>query len=307
VQVVDRWHLLKNLGDTVQDVLEHFRSWLFKSITVQETSAISTPSTRNTKTEQQRLDNISRRRALYDEIMALARQGLKQSLIADRMGVSRRTVQRFVAAPAFPERKRRRSDMGIIEPFIAEVIQCFEADCHNAFEIHRRLTALGYTGSYGTVNNTVKRLRQGLPARKPPRPAAPQHSQRYAPRQAKWLFTLRPEKLKQEEVADLKLMLAHPELSQLYELTQRCEIIVREQQVQAFDQWLLQAEASTFPAFHRFANGLRQDYAEVKAALMLPWSNGQVEGQVNRLKLMKRIMYGRANFDLLRQRVLQRV
>lgn len=71
-----------------------------------------------------------------------------------------------------------------------------------------------------------------------------------------------------------------------------------------FDAWLETSESSKIAPLKTFAAGLKRDYTEVKAALELPWSNGQTEGQVNKLKLIKRQMYGRANFDLLRQRVL---
>ena len=73
------------------------------------------------------------------------------------------------------------------------------------------------------------------------------------------------------------------------------------------DSWLTQAEHSSLPEFKKMANGIRQDYAAVKAAFSSKWSNGQVEAQVNCLKLQKRIVFGRANFDLLRLRVLSRV
>ena len=72
------------------------------------------------------------------------------------------------------------------------------------------------------------------------------------------------------------------------------------------DSWLTQAEHSSLPEFKKMAKGIRQDYAAVKAAFSSRWSNRQVEAQVNCLKLQKRLMFGRANFDLLRQRVLQR-
>ena len=73
------------------------------------------------------------------------------------------------------------------------------------------------------------------------------------------------------------------------------------------DSWLTQAQRSGLPEFKKMAHGIRQDYAAVKAAFASEWSQGQVEAQVNCLKLQKRIVFGRANFDLLRLRVLSRV
>ena len=83
--------------------------------------------------------------------------------------------------------------------------------------------------------------------------------------------------------------------------------MVREHQADKLDSWVREAEASTIPELGSFAAGLQRDKAAILAALSLPYSSGQVEGQINRLKLIKRSMYGRANFDLLRQRVLARV
>ena len=80
--------------------------------------------------------------------------------------------------------------------------------------------------------------------------------------------------------------------------------MVRERTGQRFDAWLTRATSSGITELDRFARGLTDDRAAVEAGLTLEWSNGQTEGQVNKLKLLKRQMYGRANFDLLRLHLL---
>jgi transposase len=80
--------------------------------------------------------------------------------------------------------------------------------------------------------------------------------------------------------------------------------MIHERQPEELDEWLRDAETCSLAAIRHFAIRLRQDYPAVRASLSFEWSNGQVEGQVNRLKTIKRQMYGRANFDLLRLRVL---
>jgi transposase len=125
-----------------------------------------------------------------------------------------------------------------------------------------------------------------------------------SPRQAAWLL-LRPEKLKGEEkkvVDDLYQFL--PEVSGAQALARGFFAIVRERKADALRAWLIEALKSQLPEFVKFANGIMQDLQAVKAALTYEWSQGQVEGQVNRLKLLKRQMYGRAKLDLLRARVL---
>jgi transposase len=94
------------------------------------------------------------------------------------------------------------------------------------------------------------------------------------------------------------------EVQTAYALAQAFIQMVRQRTAAHFDDWLARSEAANIPELQSFAAGSRRVLAAVRAALALPESNGQVEGQINRLKFIKRSMYGRANFDLLRQRVL---
>ncbi len=97
---------------------------------------------------------------------------------------------------------------------------------------------------------------------------------------------------------------ADAKVAEAYVLGQRFSDMIRERQSEALLPWLEDAGKSGIGALTGFARGIKQDLAAVTNALSLPWSNGQTEGQVNRLKLIKRQMYGRANFDLLRRRVI---
>jgi len=96
------------------------------------------------------------------------------------------------------------------------------------------------------------------------------------------------------------------ELATTIRLAQAFGAMVRNRQATEFDAWLAQMDACGLAAFERLARGMRQDEAAIRAALTLPWSTGPVEGTINRLKMIKRSMYGRAKLDLLRQRVLLR-
>jgi transposase len=97
---------------------------------------------------------------------------------------------------------------------------------------------------------------------------------------------------------------ADEEVAEAYTLSHRFTDIVRKHQSGSLLQWLEDVSKSGINALKGFARGIKQDLTAVINALSLPWSNGQTEGQVNRLKLIKRQMYGRANFDLLRKRVI---
>ena len=152
-------------------------------------------------------------------------------------------------------------------------------------------------------------LRRGESVREKaaPAPLAPSAptSQCYTPRQAAFLFLRPPTELTSAEQDDLLRMQAKDDiLSTIYVLTQDFAAMLRERQGEHLDGWLERAATSDCPDLQRFANGIRRDYAAVRAGLTLEWSQGPVEGQVTRLKLVKRQMYGRAKLDLLRQRVV---
>lgn len=111
----------------------------------------------------------------------------------------------------------------------------------------------------------------------------------------------------EEEREYLRQLCNHePTIAIAYELAQDCAEMARERKGQAFDAWLTRVTTSGITELKRFARGLVEDRTAVEAGLTLEWSNGRTEGQVNKLKLLKRQMYGRANFDLLRPRASSR-
>jgi transposase len=128
-----------------------------------------------------------------------------------------------------------------------------------------------------------------------------------SPREATWML-LQPEELNDEQQSIVeKLCQLFPAIGRAKELAQEFSRIVRERLPHQFNGWLRAAMQSSLKEFESFAHGLSEDYEAVKNALRYEWSNGQLEGQVNRLKLIKRLMYGRAKFDLLRARVLHSI
>ena len=128
-----------------------------------------------------------------------------------------------------------------------------------------------------------------------------------SPSRAAWLLVKEPTLLNDREKAALaRMMVADSQVAPTAQLAQCFVTMVKQQEADKLESWLEDAMASGLHSFISFANGIRQDFAAVFNALSSIWSNGQVEGQVNRLKFIKRIMYGRANFDLLRKRVLYR-
>ena len=147
----------------------------------------------------------------------------------------------------------------------------------------------------------ARNKRTGLPPQRAsnPRPHAP------TPHTLTWLVLKRPERLDGDEQAQLQaVQQVEPKLAEVVMLAQEFAVMVRERAAERLDGWLERVASSGVGALKSFASGIRRDYAAVHAGLSLPYSNGVVEGNVNRLKYVKRQMYGRANFDLLRKRVL---
>jgi hypothetical protein len=132
-----------------------------------------------------------------------------------------------------------------------------------------------------------------------------------------WIMTAAPNRLSATDGAVLARIVHDPDAATLHGLVQRFVALVREagtkgngsfahgiQRLAAFEAWIVEAKASDIRAAQTFASGLVVDAAAVRAALAMPWSNAQSEGQITKLKLIKRLIYGRAGFDLLRRRVL---
>ena len=165
--------------------------------------------------------------------------------------------------------------------------------------IHRDLITKGYKGSYESVRHLIISLRPGDRH-------APVHSEApISSRQATWLFLRRPEDLKAKEQDQvIKLRQLHPEVDRAYELVQQFAQMLRTRQAEHLESWLEEVAKSPLTPLRAFVAGITQDQAAVQAGLSSPWSQGQTEGQITRLKLIKRQGYGRAKFDLLRRRVL---
>lgn len=234
--------------------------------------------------------------------------------IARQLEMSRRTVRKYLEADACPLYPEGRHSLSQLTPYLAYLQQRWQVGCHNASKLWREICALGFKGSRGLVAIWGARERKLLPAthqalHSDSAPASPplKKVSPWASSRAVWLLLKLPEDLKPEEQQALdRMKLAEEKVTDAYTLTQTFLRLVRERLANELSPWFEAVAASKITALKRFVHGLQQDLAAVTAALTLPWSNGQTEGQVNRLKLIKRKMYGRASFDLLRKRVLAR-
>lgn len=354
-QVADRYHLVQNLREHLQRLLDHKRSCLplVEDTAVQSSQtnakakatsladlAVSTdtaPTPDGLASEQQdipidtetalacltaaeRKKKISRDKRVtrYEEVMALHQEGLGQRAIARQLGLSRNTVQRYVCSPGFPERAegtgRRAKGTCKLEPYLPYLREQWDAGIHNCSRLFELVKARGYTGCQSGLRKRLSEWRAELPARRwrgnPPKPRhfAQRSQRRLSSRSASFLLILPAEKLTAKQHQQLEsICQASPELSTAYLLSQEFVTMLRERQAEALDAWLRRAKESRIVDLKSFANGILRDYAAVYAACSRPESNGITEGHVNRLKFLKRQMFGRAHLDLLRVKVLHAV
>ena len=261
----------------------------------------------------------------YEAVRALHQQGWSLRDISRRLKMSRKTVRRFVRAESFPERSRPSYRGSLLDPYKPYLLKRWQEGCCNGAQLYEEIKARGYTGSAPLLRRFIVDLRKkhqargnafaltldssgttvNLPAELPP---TPQFMRRMSPTRASWLCVSKPEKLDEKQRQQVEhIRKGHRDLDTAYQLSQAFVSMLAEHRDMDLDGWLTQAQHSGLAELKSFAQGIRRDYAAVRAAFSSPWSNGQVEAQVNCLKLQKRQMYGRAHFDLLRLRVLHAV
>jgi transposase len=329
--VADRFHLLHNLADVLTQVFTAHAPALAQ-LTAQHMAdrtpvhdptcpaAASEPASvplapPQSSTAAARLarQRRTRRWTQYHQVWTYHQQGWTLDAIADQVGLSRRTVQRYLQSPTFPERQPRHGrDRSLLDPYKATLLAGWNSGCRNGSHLFRTIRRQGFQGQYGIVALYVRRMRQaqGLaPWQRrsdQPLPAVTEAPRRrLTPRRATWLVLRPSARSTDEDHHQLAQLTAQsPELAEAVALAQNFAALVRQHQPTQLDPWLARAATSALLPFQRFAKGLREDYAAVKAGITLPWSQGPIEGQINRLKTLKRQMFGRAHVDLLAQRFL---
>jgi transposase len=313
VQVVERFHLVKNLREAVEACLHSQRPALQAAAvhTAQALPLVAGPGSVTSRYRGRRqclhLEH-QRREAQHQQrhaawvapsaaLHTLHAQGTPVTTIAQQLGISRPTVYASLrrALPPSPRSPQRSGQ--VLRPSMPYLLQRW-----------RELRALGYAYSARTVSRFLPRLRRASEAGGAPETQTAPSTRPQGPSARAVSFTWVCPTTKRSQDAQLyvaQLTQVDPTLAQAYTLRQAFLALVRERRGDALEAWMTEAAASGIEALARFAQGRHEDLAAVKAGLPLPWSNGPVEGHVNRLKLLKRQGYGRADVGLLRQRVLQ--
>ena len=303
LQVADRWHLLKNLTEMLERALRELLPKLKKRMRISAYNAAPREKfPRSTHDQEKQLDIRAQRLHDYTLIQFLRQKGYSERRIARLLGMSRGKVRFYATSQTFPERKTHYV-LSRLDPFLPYLEQRFRAGVTNARQLWREIRDRGYPGTSGQVSKWMRQRRAVAQAWQPQ--AEPPLSVSLPDlRTCLRLLTSQPARLVTAEKFLLEQLLTVDTLRELYHLAQTFTRMVCERQASALDEWMQHCAHSEPESFKSFAASLQQDYSAVRMALELPWSNGQTEGQVNRLKLLKRQMYGRANLDLLRLRIL---
>ena len=332
VQVADRWHLLKTVGDALERFLLGRQVALREAhaerlaaddgrgpdapaapaaaapaaVAPEPSEASAAPTARSVK------PGTARRQARYTAVVDLQAAGHTIRAIARQTGLSRMTVRKYLRASACPGPPLRPGMLSAGSVWEGRLREHWNGGEHNAAALWRALRAAGFPGSAGSIRRHVGawRTARGRPGRRrtdraggtdagpvPPPPPSP--------RQVRWWLLRPPEELTDDQAAYLDRLRARcPAAHAAQAVAQDFGRLVRERDRAAFDRWLEEAEGCGVADLAGVAAFMRRDYDAIVAALTLPWSNGQTEGQVTRLKLVKRQMYGRAKLDLLARRLL---
>ncbi|MBA3822945.1 MAG: ISL3 family transposase [Ktedonobacterales bacterium] len=334
-QVADRFHLVKNLADALEPIFAR----LWPTLPPPETLIIrdvpppdpayppapilnelpqpvrtepAMPHRKTPRTPEVQA-RFAVRQQIFVQVMQLAAQGLSPEKIAAKFDMSGSGVRRWLRMGQPPGSQPRRRHPHMLDPYTGYLRQRWCQGCQEATILWQEIQAHGFRGSRRTVYRYVEILNaeHPRPPHMPPeRPAEPPPLDfafllDYTYRDALWWFIRVPTKLSARLTRAVEaLCWVSPALHPLYTLVQTFVSMVRTRCVEPFDAWLTAAHASEFPELQRFAQGLVRDYSAVRAGLTEIYSNGMVEGFVNKIKMVKRMMFGRAGVALLRQRVL---
>lgn len=306
VQVADRWHLMHNLSQAVRKVVAAHRRCLHP--TPPTAAAVPRPDSDSVKAGGERpAGNGGRRadntRARHTAVHQLLNEGVPLKAIARRLSLNVKTVRKYARADD-PERL-----IGPNPPTGRDVLSEFKPYLHDRVgqdpdlgneQLFREIRERGYRCSLRTLRTYLAQIRRdrSAPPAPPPVPSARQITG--------WI--MRPDdKLDEDDRLGLKAAcVACPDLAAVTELAQAFNHLVRTRGGVRLEDWITTAVASPFPEIRGFAKGLYHDFDAVSAGLTLHWNSGKVEGTVNRIKMIKRQMYGRAKLDLLRKRILTR-
>lgn len=300
-QVIDRWHVLKNLREVVERFLNR---------TQLQHNAQATQRLRQKRTSSElarREGSRQRRLTLYHQVVELYRQGGTIAGIARQLQIGKRRVRTFIAAKSFPEWSRAQQTSSAIDPYRGVLKQFWDQGCHVPHQLWQRLQAeQGFSGRYMLVYRWVQLQREvDEEALNQSQSHNGATAKGMAPRHLSWSFVRDPSRLEEQEQETLSRLRQEKNVDLVYRLAQQFVRMVKERKAELLSTWLRDCQLSGIIELLNFAQGLEKEHSALYAALTLSYGNGPVEGKINKLKSIKRSMYGRSGFSLLRQKVLK--
>jgi transposase len=308
-QVADRWHLYHNLAQHVEKTVARHRGCLQEPVPepgpaghaggqpapdLQQAAAAAAAQ----RAEESALAVRTRQR--YEQVQALRAQGKGIKPIMRETGLAKETVRRFYRAASAEELLAKIKDgrPSLLDDHKPYLHQRWNEGCTNVRQLHAELRDRGYRGSYGTIRDYVLPFREAGAA--PPAVPGPPKARVLA----SWILK-DPGNLDDDEKSGLAQARERcPHLDALAGHVTGFAKILTGLHGDRLDDWITAVETDDQPDLHSFARGLKHDHDAVLNGLTKPWSSGVVEGNVNRIKMLKRQMYGRASFPLLRKRAL---
>ena len=323
VQVVDRFHLVQNLRQALEVFLGHHRPALQAAAMCTAMTRIPADgqipvrpryqgrrrSPKPTPLPVERPPRHARWVTIYEALHRLHAQGTPIATMARQLGISRPTVYAYLRrdTPPGPRRLQRRPSARVLTPYLPYLIRRWRESGADSRQLWRELQALGYAHSARTVGRFITQLRRAADAGQPPESQHSPYTRPQGPSARAVSFAIVCPAAKRS--SDMQTYLdqrcqVEASVARADALSQAFSTLVRERRGDELEAWMAEAIESGITELARFARGLQEDLAAVKAGLTLEWSNGVTEGQIHRLKLVKRQGYGRDGFALLRQRVL---
>ena len=327
VQVADRFHLLQNLRTafenllcrqtsvlkhSYQTVMEEALSAIKQRVADQEEpklvdKVVADPNNQLSVADQRNLEKRRHKQERFLKVKQLREGGFSILQIAKSMRMHRRTVRLYLQLSELPER-RKPTRFAELRKYLPYLEQRWAEGERNATQLGREIKEKGYSGKVSTVGHYLVGWREICPDRNETSEMVKAKLRRFAvpsPKKTYWLiFKPRPTDEKWSDRYIAQLLKDAPEIKEAAELVQKFFHLMKNRQADELKNWLEKAEKSEIPELISFGKGIKLDFKAVEAAFRSEWSNGQTEGQVNRLKFIKRQMYGRAKFDLLKARVV---
>jgi transposase len=287
-QVADRWHLMENASAAFLDAVRKS----MRVIRVAIGATVINPELL-TSAEKLQYDGYLRREETNGAIMTLAGEGISIKEIVRRTGHSRKLVRQVIRGERTDVFRVRQSSLESYLPFLDEQ---WASGRRNGAELWRLLTAQGFRGSLRVVTEWATRRRRA-------ERASDQQLQKVPSARtiARLMTTARDHLSKADTVTIAAIEAGVPLLVEARVRLDRFHSMIRKKIAGDLAPWIVEAKASLLASF---ANGIERDRTAVSAAIIEPWSNGQTEGQITRLKLVKRQMYGRGKLDLLQARLI---